>query len=252
LGHWLNIETGKFIGIEHLMRIGEYMEEMPSKAEVGQGSDLIRVAGRLMTDTTSAEHIVKGCKMKVVRYTPDEQGRIKLKLGYYWRSAREVWARLVKQYVAAKLGPGPHLSVDFDYETLPAYWSHDKFEMLMPLVERDIKLRVWILRGNAATYANKVQYSIKQPAGPDHGSYYIAEKGYGAKRPSVLVMDTGVCGKPTDDYRLVTFNFNHDSGWTYTPVDNMVYPSLDEGKKAAEAHLAEIALELPTLGPGRS
>ena len=135
LGHWLDIETGKFIGIEHLMRIGEHMEEMPSMAEVGQGGDLIRAAGRLMTDTTSAEHIVKERKMKVVSYTPDEQGRIKLKLGHYWRSSREVWARLVEQYVATKLGPGPHLSVDADYETLPAYWSRDKFEQLMPLVE---------------------------------------------------------------------------------------------------------------------
>jgi hypothetical protein len=54
--------------------------------------------------------------------------------------------------------------------------------MLMPLVERDIKLRLWILRGNAAAYANRVRFSIKQPAGIDHGSYYIAEKGFGAKR----------------------------------------------------------------------
>jgi hypothetical protein len=74
-----------------------------------------------MTDTASAEHIVKERKMRVVSYTPDEQGRIKLKLGHYWRSAREVWARLVEQYVAARLGPGPHLSVDVEYETLPAY-----------------------------------------------------------------------------------------------------------------------------------
>jgi hypothetical protein len=112
------------------------MEEMPSLAEVGQGSDLIRAAGRLVMDTTSAEHIVKGCKMKAVSYTPDEQGRIKLKLGCYWRSSREVWARLFEQYVAAKLRPGPRLLVDADYETLPAYWSHDKFEMLMPLVKQ--------------------------------------------------------------------------------------------------------------------
>ena len=96
-------------------------------------------------------------------------------------------------------------------------------------------------------YANKVRYSIRQPAGIDHGSYYIAEKGYGAKRPSVLVMDTGVCGKPTDEYRLVTSNYNRDSGWKYTPVDDRVYPSLDEGKKAAEAYLAGISLELPAL-----
>jgi hypothetical protein len=247
LGHWLDIESGCFIGIEHLMRIGERVEEMPSLAEVGEGSDLIRQATRLLTDTTSAEHIVKGRKMRVLNYTPDEQGRIKLKLGHYWRSSREVWARLVEQYVAARLGPGPHLSVDADFETLPAYWSHDKFEMIMPLVERDIKLRLWILRGNAAAYANKVRYSVRQPAGIDHGSYYIAEKGYGAKRPSVLVMDTGICGKPTDEYRLVTSNFNHDSGWKYTPVDERVYPSLDESKKAAEAYLAEIHLELPAL-----
>jgi hypothetical protein len=182
-----------------------------------------------------------------VSYTPDEQGRIKLKLGRYWRSSREVWARLFEQYVTAKLRPGPRLLVDADYETLPAYWSHDKFEMLMPLVERDIKLRLWILRGNAATYANKVRFSIKQPAGIDHGAYYIGEKGYGSKRPGVLVMDTGICEKPTDEYRLVTSNFNHDSGWTYIPIADKVYPSLDEGKKAAETYLAEIPLELPAL-----
>ena len=60
-------------------------------------------------------------------------------------------------------------------------------------------------------------------------------------------MDTGVCGTPTDEYRLVTSNYNHDSGWTYTPIADKVYPSLEEGKKAAEAYLAEISLELPAL-----
>ena len=60
-------------------------------------------------------------------------------------------------------------------------------------------------------------------------------------------MDTGICEKPTDEYRLVTSNFNHDSAWTYTPVDESVYPSLDKGKKAAEAYMAEISLELPAL-----
>jgi hypothetical protein len=245
LGHWLDIESGHFIGITNKVRIGERMEEIPSLAEVGEGRGLISRALRLLTDTTSAEYIVKGRKMKVLSYTPDEQGRIKLKLGTYWRSSREVWARLVEQYIAAKLGPEPRLAVDADYETLPAYWSHDKFEMLMPLVESEIKIRLWILRGNAASYANKARFSIKQPAGIDHGSYYVAEKGYGAKRPSVLVMDTGVCGNPTEEYRLVTSNYDHDSGWKYTPVDDRVYPSLDDGKKAAEIYLAEIPLELP-------
>ena len=36
---------------------------MPSIAEVGQGSDLIRQAARLMTDTASAERIVKGAQV---------------------------------------------------------------------------------------------------------------------------------------------------------------------------------------------
>jgi hypothetical protein len=60
-------------------------------------------------------------------------------------------------------------------------------------------------------------------------------------------MDTGICEKPTDEYRLVTSNFNPDSGWTYIPVDDRVSPSLYEGKKATEAYLAEISLELPAL-----
>jgi hypothetical protein len=247
LGHWFDIEAGKFIGVERTMRIGERTEKMPSLAEVGQGGDLIRTAGRLMTDTTSAEHIVKGHKMKVVSYTPDEQGRIKLKLGHYWRSSREIWARLVEQYVATKLGPEPHLSVDADYESLPAYWSRDKFEQLMPLVESEIDLRLWILRGNATTYANKVRFSIIQSGGADHGRYYIAEKGFGAKRPSILVMDTGTWSYQNNEYHLVRSEYDHDNGWKYTPVDDKFYRSLDEAKKAAEAYLAGIPLELPQL-----
>jgi hypothetical protein len=64
----------------------------------------------------------------------------------------------------------------------------------------------------------------KQSAGIDHSSYYIAEKGYGAKQPGVLVINTGVCGNPTDEYRLVMSNYNYDSGWTYIPIDDRVYP----------------------------
>jgi len=71
------------------------------------------------------------------------------------------------------------------YIILPAYWSRDKFEQLMPFVEGEIDLRLWILRGNATMYANKVRYSIKQSGGTGHGMYYIAEKGYGTKRPSI-------------------------------------------------------------------
>jgi len=33
----------------------------------------------------------------------------------------------------------------------------------------------------------------------------------------------------------------------HPPVDDRVYPSLDEGKKAAEVYLAEISLGLPAL-----
>ena len=81
LGNWLDIEFDRFIGIEHLMRIGIHMEEIPSLAEMGEGRNLISQALRSLTDTTGAENIVKGRKMRVVNYTPDEQGRIKLKLG---------------------------------------------------------------------------------------------------------------------------------------------------------------------------
>ena len=38
LGHWLDIEAGKFIGVEHTMRIGEHTQKMPSLAEVWQGT----------------------------------------------------------------------------------------------------------------------------------------------------------------------------------------------------------------------
>jgi hypothetical protein len=58
------------------------LEEIPSLAEVGEGRNPISQTLRSLTDTTGAENIVKGHKMRVLNYTQDEQGRIKLKLGF--------------------------------------------------------------------------------------------------------------------------------------------------------------------------
>lgn len=69
-------------------------------------------------------------------------------IGSYWRDPREIWARLVEQYIAVEHGKETVAaqSPEFYYEH-PAYWNKENFEKLRPLVRAEIDRRLKLARG---------------------------------------------------------------------------------------------------------
>ena len=82
----------------------------------------------------------------------EEKAKTKLireRLSPYWREPREVWARLVEQYIATKNGQaGVATDSPSFYEKAPGWWTKDEFAKMMPQVETLIKGRLRTLRGS--------------------------------------------------------------------------------------------------------
>jgi ADP-Ribosyltransferase in polyvalent proteins len=74
--------------------------------------------------------------------------RSKVQLGSYWREPREIFARLIEQYISTKLDGEAAVAVSKDYTNLPGWWSKADFEKLMPDVEREMTRRLEIIRGS--------------------------------------------------------------------------------------------------------
>ena len=67
----------------------------------------------------------------------------------YFRSPREVWARLVEQYVATRASAGSRAVLPGTcYQALPPYWSREAFAALEPLIGEAIDRRRahWLAR----------------------------------------------------------------------------------------------------------
>lgn len=71
------------------------------------------------------------------------------RVGGYWRDPREVWARLVEQYVAVAHGRRTEAAESPEYYYKhPAYWSKEKFTEYQPLIKAEIEKRLSNARGN--------------------------------------------------------------------------------------------------------
>ncbi|MCH9035002.1 MAG: hypothetical protein IID42_10940 [Planctomycetes bacterium] len=77
---------------------------------------------------------------------------VRARLGAYWSRPCEVFARLVEQYVATELGresaaaESPEL-----YQNAPAYWTKEEFAELKPMVIKEVKRRIALLRKRKGT-----------------------------------------------------------------------------------------------------
>jgi hypothetical protein len=164
LGHWLDLESGKKIrkGVE--VKRGSKRIKLSSIAELNcaEGDDeLIKEATKRMTDVYDTEKIMKQ-KLKDIE-DPKERKRvqnIKVRLGHYWYTPVEIWARLFEQYVATEAesrGENFRVSVSTknQYHTHPAYWSAEDFEMMKPMVEKQIQERIALIRAERVKEENR-------------------------------------------------------------------------------------------------
>lgn len=212
MAHWLDFEAGRQAGVKERIHAGSKFYDATSLAEAQDrmpynqadaGKDMIRSAVRSMSDTMEVRRFLK---KKYEDTTPEEHAdleRIKVHLGHYWRSPREVFARLIEQYVATKNGPeGTATDKSSYYEKIPGYWSKEEFAKLMPDVRAEIDRRVALLDekygdhgssapqpGEEATKAPKIGDSLSVSDGPLKGKTVEVTK----------VGDTGVYVRAAED-----------------------------------------------------
>lgn len=73
---------------------------------------------------------------------------IKSQIGTYYRDPREIWARLVEQYIADHHAKETVASQSPEfYHEHPAYWNKENFAELKPLVKTEIDRRLQLARG---------------------------------------------------------------------------------------------------------
>lgn len=112
------------------------------------GSGLIPVAIRKMTDVRLAQKIAS-INISKVAGGEEQKGQveeIKVHLGHYWKEPREVFARLVEQYVANIRGEGVSCRSPQFYAETPAYWKQEIFTTLQPMIAQEIADRIKALR----------------------------------------------------------------------------------------------------------
>lgn len=162
LGHWLDHESGKVENLKTRLwgKTGRKAIESTSTAEASparyRGQEVTPL-GRLIEQATyniNEMHEVRDImKADYAKGLSDEEKAktrlIRERLSPYWREPREVWARLVEQYIATKnQGGGVATDPPSFYEKTPGWWTKEEFAKLIPQVESQIKARIRVLRGS--------------------------------------------------------------------------------------------------------
>lgn len=158
MGHWMDYEGGKALGVEATARnrqgkvlgggkisaLSENSRNYSIAEEMKPDRELLTKASQTMSDPWLAAKLAK--KNASTVEDADEKNKLKatqFKLTAYWREPREIWARLFEQYVATKRGkPGASHETAAYYESAPAWWSKAEFAKLMPMIEEAIRRRV--------------------------------------------------------------------------------------------------------------
>lgn len=198
LGHWLDHEAGKVDG--HSSRIysatGHKSHTSTSTAEAltwyrhstpSDMGELIQEATRSINKMREVREYMKADYGKDKE--KEEKEEIKLvreRLSAYWREPREVWARLVEQYIATKNGK-EGLATDSPgyYEHRPGWWTKEDFARMMPRVEAQIKNRLRALRGSDVAPPRKATAEKK-----------LEEVAEAVKAVEKTTMELGKAGEP--------------------------------------------------------
>ncbi len=156
--HWLDYEGGReskygyefYTNGKTSKRIDSNRTAL-SKAEEGSGS-LCTDAAWTMHNPRELRDIYQAAYGKSKQVTPEQRKdarEVVARVGGYWRDPREVWARLVEQYVAVVHGKKTEAAESPEYYYKhPAYWSKEQFEKYQPLIKSELERRISIARGD--------------------------------------------------------------------------------------------------------
>jgi len=171
LGHWLDFESGRALGIE--MRVwrnykgrgvmstaltdneshswrgrSDYFEQF------GRPTDVIdRARARINNVLAVRRTFQKDAKEGKTPLEVQQIEQRRVHLGPYWREPIEVFARLVEQYVATELAARhtpAEVAADADYTSSAGWWKAEDFEAFRPMVKQEIERRLGILRAQIA------------------------------------------------------------------------------------------------------
>lgn len=169
VAHWLDYESGKVEKLSTRLwsKTGTKSAESTSTAEAGKSrywGGAATPLGQLIQDATFKINNIREVReyMKAAYakgLAEEEKERMKLvreRLSPYWREPREVWARLIEQYIATKSGRGGIATDDPTYyEKTPGWWTKEEFAKMLPQVEALMKTRLKVLRGSDVTPPRK-------------------------------------------------------------------------------------------------
>lgn len=155
--HWLDYEGGSVskYGYE-LYSDGRHNKKISSLKTAlsnteGYSNPLYNNAAWAMNDRRALREVYKKAYSKSKDVSPEEKKDAKemvARVGGYWGDPREVWARLVEQYVAVTHGKKTEAAESPEYYFKhPAYWSKEKFSEYQPQIKAELERRISIARG---------------------------------------------------------------------------------------------------------
>lgn len=155
-GHALDYEAGGALGTS--TRVPTKSGKVVSVTSLAEndyrynrgGAQLIYDARRTMRDTEIVRNALRkgdGSQRFLERRgaTEEDVEEIRVALGPYWNEPREVWARLVEQYVSTELGRGGP-AAQAAYHEKAGYWDKSEFETLRPRVRAELDRRLEMVR----------------------------------------------------------------------------------------------------------
>lgn len=156
-GHWLDYEAGSAKGKTTRLstKSGKFysapsMSEAASRGtdDAGEGA-LIREATNTINDRMEVRRLLRPADPdKITPEQKEEKDVARFRLTPYWTAPREVWARLVEQYVANKVGKqGDAADSPQAYAKMPGWWTQEQFDKMKPDIERVIQAKLGFFRG---------------------------------------------------------------------------------------------------------
>jgi hypothetical protein len=155
--HWLDYEGGQEskYGYEWYSN-GKTSKKIPSlrtalsKAEEST-NPLYGDAAWHMNDPYKLRDVWKKAYGKSKEVSPEERKDARkeaARIGGYWRDPREIWDRLVEQYIAVSHGKKTEAAESPEYYYKhPAYWSREKFGEMQPIIKSELERRISNARG---------------------------------------------------------------------------------------------------------
>lgn len=150
LAHWLDAEAGFAMGASTRLRNtsgrhvydSSYLSECVDRLDHDPEDELLANAWRSVNRMSEARRMFSPKAERT-----DERDRIRVSLGPYWSRRCEIYARLMEQWFATKLGRVSSAADSPDvYQSWPGWWTEAAFLMLMPAVEKSIERRIEELR----------------------------------------------------------------------------------------------------------